>query len=77
MSLSPSFPWPATRSPRHKKSCEAEPCTCWACCARPFVYDNEWGLRTRRKGWPRAQGRQSSGQGQIQGYRTDAKNMLL
>ena len=53
MSLSPSFPWPTTRSPRHKKSCEAEPCTCWACCARPFVYDNEWGLRTRRKGWPR------------------------
>ena len=45
--------------------------------ADPFVYDNEWGLRTRRKGWPRAQGRQSSGQGQIQGYWTDAKNMLL
>ena len=21
--------------------------------ADPFVYDNEWGLRTRRKGWPR------------------------
>ena len=20
--------------------------------ADPFVYDNEWGLRTRRKGWP-------------------------
>ena len=37
--------------------------------ADPFVYDNEWGLRTRRKGWPRDASAELASQGQIQGYR--------
>ena len=36
-----------------------------------FVYDNERGLRTRRKGWPRDASAVLGLQGQIQGYRTE------
>ena len=54
MSLSLSFPWPATRSPRHKKKLRGGAVYVLGMLrADPFVYDNEWGLRTRRKGWPR------------------------
>ena len=44
--------------------------------ADPFVCDNEWACgRAARDG--RGTRRQSSGQGQIQGYRTDANYLLL
>ena len=51
MSLSPSFPWPATRSPRHQNSCEAEPGTCWGMLrANHFVHDHEQGVRSAPRG---------------------------
>ena len=34
-----------------------------------FVNDNQQGLRTRRKGWPRDASAQLGPRGQIQGYR--------
>ena len=40
-----------------------------------FVYDNERGLRTRRKGWPRDASAEL-GQGQIQGYSDGRKKFV-
>ena len=44
--------------------------------ADPFVYDNEWVLRTRRKGWPRDASAEP-GQGQIQGYSDGRKKVVI
>ena len=77
MSLSPSFPWPATRSPRHKKSCEAEPCTCWACCAPTLSCTTMSGACGRAARDGRGTRRQSSGQGQIQGYSDGRKKVVI
>ena len=63
MSLSPSFPWPATRSPRHQNSCEAEPGTCWAYCVPTTSWTTMSGACGRAQGMAAGAGSAELGPG--------------